>query len=107
MASDNSFVSKINEIGQCEFPPKLSVSDLTIGKQYKIKLIKKVKTCFGECVLCEVEDGVIFLPKRLTSTLTPECIEELLCGNGSYLTYEGVKPCGQLNPAHKFTFKKL
>lgn len=103
-----SKIQELNKNASCEFKKKLNPDiDLEVDKEYKIIEIKHVKTRFGPSVVVELLEGNVFLPKRLTESMTDECIKDLLSDNGSVLIFKGKKQCGMVQPAFIYSFKKL
>ena len=97
----------INAIAKCEFKPKLSIDQMKLGEWYKVVNIKKIKTTFGDSIFVELEENVIFLPKRLVSVINRSAIEELLSAPGCYIKYIGKKAIeGTANPANSIEFTK-
>lgn len=82
-------LENFNRVASCTFPDKLKADDLTINHPYQILVIKKVNTEFGLSVVVEIPNGSIFLPKRLTSTVTDAMINEISSKKNFYLTYKG------------------
>ncbi|KAJ3655769.1 hypothetical protein Zmor_014882 [Zophobas morio] len=101
-------LNELNKIGKCETKPKLNPDELKIGEKYPICDVKKVKGKFGDCVLVELEEGVIFLPKRMADNMSDDLIEsihdDVLC---LALVYHGTKDTGKSNPAHLYEIVQI
>ncbi|KAG5872852.1 hypothetical protein JTB14_017533 [Gonioctena quinquepunctata] len=52
--------------------PVIKLKNLIVGKEYKIHTAKLVQTKFGEAVLLEIEENVVFLPQRVTDEYKPQ-----------------------------------
>ncbi|KAG5893370.1 hypothetical protein JTB14_000134 [Gonioctena quinquepunctata] len=51
--------------------PVIKLKNLIVGKQYEIHTAKLVHTKFGETVLLELEENVVFLPQRVIDEYKP------------------------------------
>ncbi|XP_071057578.1 uncharacterized protein [Onthophagus taurus] len=82
-------MSRLSQLGQCNFPPKKSISELQPDTPYPIKCAKRLKTCSWPSVLLELEAGfVIYLPRRIAEDITDEEIIEL---SKMSIIYKGAK----------------
>lgn len=108
MAESATILSELNRIGRCETKPKLHPDDMEIGKKYPMCDIKKIKGKFGDCVIVELDEHVVFLPKRMSDNLTDEMIETL---SNEIITlalvYLGEKDTGKSKKAHTFEIIKV
>ncbi|VEN63914.1 unnamed protein product, partial [Callosobruchus maculatus] len=60
-------LSKVNEIGVgFNKKPRIKLNDLQINVAYPILKAKLVNGPYGEVVLVEFENNIVFLPKRAT-----------------------------------------
>lgn len=85
----SDIAQEVQNLGQAIQPPLIKPKDLTIGNSYKILNLKKVKTKHGDAVMCLLDMGLLFLPKRF-HILTQEKINALNAKN-ILLVYEGDK----------------
>lgn len=103
-----SAIKNINQYGLCKFKQPFKRSELIVDKKLKIVDITKISSSFGESVIVELEENIIFLPKRMHNLMTEEAIKELLEGNGSYIIYKGEKDIpGKLLKALLYEFEKI
>lgn len=66
-------VDALNNSAQCCFRARIKISDLEIGKRYKIEEIRRIKTQFGPAILIGIENQRnFFLPKRCINHFTEE-----------------------------------
>lgn len=72
----------INQIGRMEYLPTQKLINLTVEKKYKISLIEKVKTKYGDKVFVELEDSFgVFLPGRMSKVFIeekPDVLENMI-----------------------------
>lgn len=96
---------KLNDISQIVLKPKVKVNELELNAKYRIiKLRSGVAKQGGyRYISCELEEAVVFLPKRLVESLAEDDIQDInrrnLC-----LTYLGMVDVGkqQQTPSIKF-----
>ncbi|XP_050509867.1 uncharacterized protein LOC126886832 [Diabrotica virgifera virgifera] len=93
----------------CSSPnkPSCRLQDLPQEETFKIVNCKLVQTRYGQTVLVELEEKVIFLPKRATTQLRNHLVE---LSSGNYgICYKGLEAAtsSSFNPSPKFEFKKL
>lgn len=64
-------LNKINEMGTLSVKNKevVPLNTLELNCIHKILVAKLITTIYGDCILIEVEDKKIFLPKRATLVL--------------------------------------
>lgn len=89
---DLTKINKVSCLG--EFLPTKKLSDLEEGKEYKITVIKSVKTKFGHGIVVTIEDEfTMFLPKRVVQELedkdTFQKMKQASAENHLYLKYLG------------------
>ncbi|XP_071056136.1 uncharacterized protein [Onthophagus taurus] len=97
-------MSRLRQLGQCQFSPKKNISELEVNKMYVIKSAKRITSCAWPSVVVDLEDGFsVFLPKRIAEVITDGEITEL---GGMSLIFKGVKDVGKGNPAHLIDFVK-
>lgn len=85
------------------------VEKMEINKPYKIIRFIQKKTRYGDSVAVELlgEEGLLFLPTRISNHLTEEVQKELLGGNGCSIKFLGKKKMeGKPQPANIFEFVK-
>ena len=84
--------------------PVIKLQALTPGEPHRIYEAKTVTSHFGTCILLELLDNVLFLPKRVTESLTDH-VGELI--EGIYaVVFIGEKDVGQPNPLIQFKLNK-
>lgn len=100
-------MERLNAFAKCDFKPKITVNDLIINEWYEVVGMKKIKTAFGDTILVELTESVLFLPKRMLAVLTKSAIDDLLSGSGCLIRYIGQKKVGNnTTPANQFEFSK-
>lgn len=68
----------INATGlMTSYKPKLKLEDLLPNTVHTILHIILVSGKFGPCVLVELENNIVFLPRRFNQTITEANLEEL------------------------------
>ncbi|ERL93867.1 hypothetical protein D910_11153 [Dendroctonus ponderosae] len=65
--------------------------EMILNKWYKVINIRKINTSFGEAVMVELEEKIIFLPKRLISVMSKSAIDDLLSNNGCFICFKSKK----------------
>lgn len=71
-------LTDINACGMLtEFKARLNSCDLVVGRVYRIIKFQLINTKYGLSVLVHLEAGNLFLPKRFTSVIKEQNIEEL------------------------------
>ena len=84
--------------------PVIKLQALTPGEPHRIYGAKIVTSRFGTCILLELLDHVLFLPKRVTESLK-DYVGELI--EGIYaVVFIGEKDVGQPNPLIQFKLIK-
>lgn len=93
-------LTRINAVGRMEeFLPTKPLSELTLGSQFKITKLRKVKTKYGERIVAKLEKNFnVFLPARFIKTLEADnatwlSMQEAAIDNKLSMTYIG----GQYN----------
>lgn len=78
MAS-SSFLRELNSKGLLKTPlkPKIKPEELTVNEVYKVVNFKRISGAYGPCILVEIADGIIFMPKRYSSLIPDEKVSEL------------------------------
>lgn len=99
---DLSDVNPKGQLAQLSGNPVIRLQDLPLETPFKIVSGKFVKTKYGSCVLLELENAKIFLPKRMNDVLEGK-VDQFATRKYS-LVYEGSQECGQHKPAQKFRF---
>lgn len=87
-----SFLTKIkNALKQSEErKPICSISKLAMKKRFPVVKASRCTTRFGEQISVELQDCVVYLPKRLVTRLDDEDVEQL-----KNCSLEVLGPCGQ------------
>ncbi|KAG5876823.1 hypothetical protein JTB14_014153 [Gonioctena quinquepunctata] len=80
--------------------PVIKLKNLIVGKQYKIHTAKLVQTKFGEAVLLELEENVVFLPQRVTDEYKPQIAN--FSPDKYAAIFRGTKDVGKTYPASSF-----
>uniref|UniRef100_A0A6P7HDH0 Uncharacterized protein LOC114347288 n=1 Tax=Diabrotica virgifera virgifera TaxID=50390 RepID=A0A6P7HDH0_DIAVI len=84
--------------------PIIKLKELQLNLPYQISSANVTASRFGECVVLELEDKVVYLPPRSTEVLKNHTLE---LGNGRYsLVFIGEKDTNKGNPATLFKFVK-
>lgn len=100
-------MERVNNFARCEFKPKIKPTDMVINEWYRVIGMRKTKTPFGDSIVVELTDSVLFLPKRLTAVMTKSVIDELLSEKGCLVRFIGQRQVGNnATPANQFEFSK-
>lgn len=98
-------VANINKIALLETKTLVKLHQLTKDEPVSIKAAKIVSTKFGNSPLIEIEDNVLFLPKRVLK-FVEENIEDF--NNSKYtIIFRGLKNCNKVNDGSIFEFIKI
>lgn len=95
----------LNKIALFEEKEIVSFSALKLNHPYPIKHMERVTTDHGKTLLVELEDFRIFIPKRISNSISDDVLERLLDSQLS-LIYRGTKDVNKPNPAALFEFVK-
>lgn len=104
-AAECSDLSDLNKLGACSGKEKINLRKLTLNKEYRVLSAKLLKLKWPS-VLIELEDNVVFLPKRIAEAITPEHIA-LFKKQEYALVYTGEKDVGKANKAALVKFNKI
>ncbi|KAG5861840.1 hypothetical protein JTB14_002407 [Gonioctena quinquepunctata] len=101
----NRIISKEININKFEIEsnipnPVIKLKNLIVGKQYKIHTAKLVPTKFGEAVLLELEETVVFLHQRVTDEYKPQIAN--FSPEKYAVIFRGTKDVGKIYPASYF-----
>ncbi|XP_050517456.1 uncharacterized protein LOC126892066 [Diabrotica virgifera virgifera] len=96
-------LNKLNKVSvvKKEDKPITKLQQLEVDKPYKIINSKIVNTAFGQSVLLELEESVVFLPKRVTEDYAPY-IDQLRTEKYAVVFRGLVSTSSKLNPAASF-----
>lgn len=83
-----------------ELKPQIKIRELPIDVPFVILEAKIVKGKFGDSVLLELEDKVVFLPSRVTDCFKKNL--EKFQSNKYTITFKGEEQVGSYQPAAKF-----
>lgn len=98
-------MDKANALGNMEQKPVISLKSLEPEKPYQLYDLKYIDSKFGKCLLAEIDEGVVFLPKRLNS-LTEEEIDSMLSSSVG-IVFGGFKNVGKYDNIALVKFVKL
>lgn len=72
-------LDKINQTGLLASPlkPKINPEQLQIDAINKIYRVRRISTPFGPCIQVELENGVVFLPRRFLEEISAERVIEM------------------------------
>lgn len=87
-----SLLGDINNTGllDSQFKQKVKPEQLKINEVYKIVKITRHSSSFGPCIRVELEDSVVFLPRRFVEVMPQDKVDELNKENLG-LVYRGMK----------------
>ncbi|XP_050509174.1 uncharacterized protein LOC114338412 [Diabrotica virgifera virgifera] len=88
------------DVPQIDKKPVIKLKDLTRDTPFKINAAKVVKAKYGEAVILELEENVVFLPHRVTKDYVPY-LQEFSTKRYS-LVFRGLQDIGNIHPAAKF-----
>lgn len=95
-------MDKANQIANFTSKRVTPVADLDLDVKYKILNLKAVNTKYGRNIVAELEEEVVFLPKRMAA-LQDEDLAKLLEDNVS-LMYLGCQKVGKYNNVNIIKF---
>lgn len=75
----SEYLKEVNNAGLLESPlkPKIKPEQLVINAVYKIVKFTRLTTVYGPCIRVELEESVVFLPRRYLSVIPEDKIEDL------------------------------
>lgn len=82
--------------------PAIKLQELKPDKKYAVISSRVIQSKFGACVLVELDENVVFLPKRVTKSLESQV--EYLVDKKYSIIFRGLKDVGQPNPMSLFEF---
>lgn len=65
-------LSKLESACAVNSKPKITAHQLTLNQHYKIVRIRSAKTKYGRAIIVELEENIMFLPKRFESVFETE-----------------------------------
>lgn len=87
-----------------EKKPTKKLGDLKIREPHPIVSARIVKTKFGEAILLELTDSVVFLPSRVTDAYRSQT--QYLVNEKYSLIFEGAIDVGKPQPAQIFSLEE-
>lgn len=98
-------LQKLNNFASVSVKPQLKIQQMILNQHYPIINIKEVysQKISKKCIVCELEEYAVFLPKRVSDNLNADDIEALNKQNLA-LVYLGAVDVGKINPASNIKF---
>lgn len=101
-------LNQLNKLANVSVKPILKVQTLNINQQYKIIVLRSVfsKKLGKPAIICELDNGIIYLPRRFVDNLKEDDLVALNKQNLA-IVYLGSINVGKLNPASNLKFVNL
>lgn len=100
------FLKKINDAGLVAQKPVRKLKDLETNKRYMVHNLKAfncTKLNGQRVIQVELEDCIVYLPKRMVDVTTDDACVKLLAAKAEII-YRGQVDCGKVLPASKVEF---
>lgn len=97
-------LATVNKLALLESKEAVKLHQLPKDEEIKILSAKIVSTKYGNCPLIELEENIVFLPKRVLKFVEMN-IEDF--NNSRYnIIFRGLKNCNKINEGAIFEFTK-
>jgi hypothetical protein len=93
-SSSTKKLEEINDYGLVKRNLRLNIRELEIGKSYPILRMIKIDHLRWPSVLVELEEGSVYLPKRMAEKISQKDIDDMMCSQLA-LIYRGLKDVGK------------
>ena len=104
----DSMLTKVNAAGLFTNKKQtIQTSDMVIDLQYVVIKIKHVNTRFGRSILIETNQGLIWLPKRMSECITDDWIDTYRPGTLALICKGFEKLSGKTNQTPKLMFAQV